>query len=64
MNNQQNPARVPQPHPRTRAASASSGTVPLTDEARPLSFDKAPAGLKPIGGVLAGIIAGLPVPQE
>lgn len=47
--------------PHLRQASAARSTK-VTAGAP--NFNEAPAGLKPIGGVLAGIIAGLAVPQE
>ena len=48
--------------PHLRQASAARSYTKVT--AHKPNFNEAPAGLKPIGGVLAGIIAGLAVPQE
>ena len=55
-NNQDTEAR-----PLTAPVSAPVESPLTSPKAGAHSFDEAPAGLRPIGGVLAGIIAGLVV---
>lgn len=69
--NQNTAEHHPSPDAPVSASAAIPTPLPDAAGARPYTkvtahkpnFNEAPAGLRPIGGVLAGIIAGLPIPD-